>query len=146
MTARTEGWEGRLADYLSQREAMSFAWGKHDCCRFACAGLVAQGLADPMHGVRAYKTARGAVGAIRRLGGNLDAAATTLAREAGLREIAPAFAGRGCVVLADVETPDGEIEQALGLVGLTGTRAMFAGVDGLVWRRLADCVRAWGFD
>ena len=99
-----------------------------------------------MSGVRAYKTARGAVGAIGRLGGTLDAAATTLADKAGLREIAPAFAGRGCVVLADVETPEGPIEPALGLVGLDGTQAQFVGADGLVWRRLSDCHRAWGFD
>ncbi len=145
MTGRAEGWEGRLAAYLAAREVMPFKWGSHDCCRFACAGLVAQGLADPMRGVRPYSTARGAAGAIRRLGGTLDAAATTLAMKAGLREIAPAFAGRGCVVLADVETPDG-IEPALGLVGLDGTRAMFAGDAGLVWRLLSDCQRAWGFD
>ncbi len=140
---RSEGWEGRLAAYLETRKSMPFAWGSQDCCTFACAGLVAQGLPDPMAGVRPYRTARGAAGAIGRLGGTLDEAATTLA--AGLHEIAPAFAGRGCVVLADIET-DGDSEPALGLVGLDGTRAEFAGPDGLVWRRLSDCRRAWGFD
>ena len=142
---RINGWEGRLADYLEERRAMPFEWGAHDCCRFACAGLVAQGLPDPMAGVRAYKTPRGAAGAIKRLGGTLDDAATTLAANAGLHEVAPAFAGRGCVVLADIETPTGEIEPALGLVNLDGTQALFAGKGGLVWRRLADCRRAWGF-
>ena len=145
MTARAEGWEGRLAEYLTGRD-IPFAWGSQDCCRFACAGLAAQGVTDPMHGLRPYSTARGAAGAIRRLGGDLDAAATTLANKAGLREIAPAFAGRGCVVLAEVETPEGPVEPALGLVGLDGTRAMFAGHGGLVWRLLSDCRRAWGFD
>ena len=142
---RINGWEGRLADYLEERRAMPFEWGAHDCCRFACAGLVAQGLPDPMAGVRAYKTARGAAGAIKRLGGSLDDAATTLAANAGLHEVAPAFAGRGCVVLADIETPGGEIEPALGLVSLDGTQALFAG-DGLVWRQIKDCRRAWQFN
>ncbi len=146
MTARPEGWESRLAAYLGARSAMPFAWGSQDCCTFACAGLAAQGLPDPMRAVRPYKTARGAAGAISRLGGTLDAAATALAMKAGLREVATAFAGRGCVVLAEIETPEGQIEPALGLVGLDGTRAMFAGPDGLVWRLLADCRRAWGFD
>ncbi len=143
---RTNGWEGRLSDYLDERRSMPFTWGSHDCCRFACCGLVVQGLPDPMAGVRAYKTARGAAGAITRLGGTLDDAATTLAKMAGLHEVAPAFAGRGCVVLADIETPTGEIEPALGLVNLDGTQALFAGEDGLVWRRIKDCRRAWQFN
>ncbi len=143
---RAEGWEGRLANYLEERREMPFDWGTHDCCRFACAGLVAQGLPDPMAGVRPYRTPRGAAGAIKRLGGTLDAAATTLADRTGLHEVAPAFAGRGCVVLADIETPTGDIEPALGLVNMDGTQALFAGEGGLIWRRLADCRRAWGFD
>ena len=142
---RINGWEGRLADYLEERRAMPFEWGAHDCCRFACAGLVAQGLPDPMAGVRAYKTARGAAAAIKRLGGTLDDAATTLAAKAGLHEVAPAFAGRGCVVRADIETPTGNTEPALGLINMDGTKALFAG-DGLVWRRIKDCRRAWQFN
>ena len=125
---------------------MSFAWGKHDCCYFACTGLVVQGLQNPMIGVSAYRTARGAVKAIKNLGGSLDTAATALALKVGLHEVKPAFAGRGCVVLTEVETPEGLIEPALGLVGLNGTIAQFAGGTGLVWRPLADCRRAWGFD
>lgn len=143
---RTNGWEGRLADYLDQRRLMPFAWGSHDCCSFAFAGLASQGLANPMEKIRPYKTARGAAAAIKRLGGSMDAVASTLAERAGLREIAPPFAGRGCLVLADVETPGGEIEPALGLVDLGGTEASFVGSDGLVWRPLRDCRRAWGFN
>lgn len=143
---RTKGWEGRLAVYLEAGRTMPFIWGKNDCCYFACNGLVAQGLANPMDDVKAYKTAGGATRAIKRLGGSLHLAATTLAHKAGLREIKPAFAGRGCVVLADVETPEGFIEPALGLVGLDGTLASFAGDTGLVWRQLTDCYRAWGFN
>jgi len=146
MTSRLIGWEGKLSVYLEARRVMPFVWGKHDCCRFACNGLVVQGLPDPMADVRLYKTARGAVMAIKSLGSSLDEAATALARKAGLYEINPSFAGRGCVVLADVETPEGSIEPALGLVGLSGTLAEFAGGTGLVWRRLIDCQRAWGFN
>ena len=146
MSVRAEGWEGRLAAYLAERSSMPFAWGSHDCCRFACVGLDIQGVMDPMRGLRPYSTARGAAGAIRRLGGDLDTAATTLALKAGLHEVAPTFAGRGCVVLAEVETPEGPVEPALGIVDMDGTVARFAGPAGLVWRRLADCRRAWGFD
>lgn len=142
---RAQGWERALADYLLARRDSPFAWGSHDCCRFACDGIAAQGAPDPMQGVRAYKTAKGAARAIQRLGGNLDEAATTLAAKAGLYEIATPFAGRGCPVLADVETPWGTVEPALGLVGIDGTHAEFAGANGTVQRRLNECRRAWGF-
>ena len=41
---RPVGWEQRLDAYLAARREMAFAWGTHDCCRFACLGLAAQGL------------------------------------------------------------------------------------------------------
>ncbi len=143
--SRIEGWEHKLAAYF-EAQNVPFAWGSQDCCRFACGGLVAQGLADPMAGLRSYKTARGAAGMIARLGGTLDIAATKAATKAGLREIAPAFAGRGCPVLANVETPDGKMNLAFGVVDLTGLTALFAGTAGLVDRPLSECRRAWGFD
>lgn len=141
---RKTGWEKALASYLSEASERPFEWGAHDCCRFACAGLDAQGLADPMAAVRVYKTARGAAGAISRLGGTLDAAASRLAEAAGWPEIPPAFAGRGCPVLADAETPDGTIEPVLGLVDLDGRQAVFADFrKGLRRAPLATCRRAW---
>ena len=144
--SRIEGWEIRLTDYLAERQVMPFEWGSQDCCRFACAGLAAQGLADPMFGLRAYKTKRGAAGMIGRLGGTIDTAATTLAAKVGRREVVPVFAGRGCPVLAEVMTPWGDIEPGLGLVDIDGLKALFAGIDGLVAYPLSDCRRAWGFD
>lgn len=152
---RVNGWEHRLVAYIAERRETPFAWGSQDCCRFACGGLAVQGLPDPMKGVRAYKTARGAAGAIRRLGGTLDEAATRLGARARLNEVAPAFAQRGSVVLADiavgdlpvladVATAETEVLPALGLVGLDGV-ALFAGHDGLVSRPLSTCRRAWNF-
>lgn len=141
--SRPVGWEQRLAAYMAERREMAFQWGEQDCCRFACGGLVAQGLPDPMRGVRPYKTARGAAGAIKRLGGSLDEAATRLAAKISLNEMPPAFAQRGSPVLADIETPWETVEPALGLVDLDGGRAWFAGAEGLVWRPLRGCRRAW---
>lgn len=143
---RLTGWERRLEDYLAARWAVPFQWGAQDCCRFACGGVTAQTGVDPMQDVARYRSANGARLAMHRLGGTLDAAATVLGEKAGLREIPPAFAGRGCVVLADVDTGTGTVETALGLVGMAGTQAHFAGPDGLVWRPLRDCRRAWGYD
>lgn len=141
---RVIDWELRLAAYLAVSGMTRFEWGVHDCCRFACGGLVAQGLPDPMASVRAYSSERGAAAALRRLGGTLEAAAAVLSAEAGLVPVAPAFAGRGMVVLAEIESDGGAIAPALGLVGLDGRQALFAGDAGLVTRRLKDCRLAWG--
>ena len=139
-----------MVNFLATNEQTPFVWGSLDCCRFACLGLVAQGLPDPMPAkFRHYKTAAGAVGAIRRLGGEggLDAAATKLAEAVGLREVPVAFAGRGCPVLADLKTITGTIEPHLGLVALDGLVAVFKGAPlELVRVPLAACRRAWKVD
>lgn len=140
---RSQDWPERLARYVAERKRTAFAWGVHDCCRFTCLGLVAQGLADPMPArLRRYRTARGARLAILRLGADLDAAATVLAAGAGLDEIGVRFAGRGFPVLADVVCADGGIEPALGLC--MGRVATFVHpVSGLVDLPLPACRRAW---
>ncbi len=143
---RVEGWEILLINYLVEAQKLSFQWGCHDCCYFACNGIVVQGIENPMQGLRQYRTAFGAAGMIKRLGGSLNIAATKLAAKVGLHEIDPAFAGRGCPVLTEVETPWGSLELALGLVGINSSEAFFAGKIGLVSRPLSMCQRAWGFD
>lgn len=140
---RARDWDRRLDDWIAARRAMAFEWGVQDCCRFACGGLAAQGLPDPMAPVRAYTTARGAAAAIRRHGGTLEIAADRLVRAAGLVPVAPGFAQRGDLVLADVDTGDG-VEPALGLVGLAGTHAWLPGATGLLSLPLGACRMAWG--
>jgi len=142
---RVEGWETRLIIYLGERQNMPFRWGWHDCCTFACSGLEVQGIKNPMKGLRKYKTARGAASAIRRLGDSLDIVAPMLAAKVGLHEVYPAFAGRGCPVLANIETPESNVELALGLIGMDGSIALFAGIDRLISMPLTKCHKAWQF-
>ncbi len=143
---RVEGWEQFLTIYLNGRRDMLFQWGQNDCCTFACGGLAVQGIENPMSGLRSYKTAKGAIGMIKRFGGSLDIVAERLLERIGLHSVAPAFAGRGCMVLGSGETPNGNIELALGLVDVNGSSALFVGTKGLLSRPLTECHLAWQFD
>ena len=145
---RRDDWPERLAEYLDARRRAPFQWGHFDCCRFCCAGLAVQGLPDPMPAAaRRYKTERGALTMIRRLGGTLDEAGTRLAGRAGFKEIPVLMAGRGFPVLADMVLPDGTEAPALGLVSLDARFALFAHADGgLLQVPVTGCRRAWSLD
>ena len=144
---RKVGWEVALTEYLESRENTQFIWGHHDCCTFACGALEVQGLSNPMRDVEPYDTRDGAVRALVRLGGSLDAAANRLASAVGLTEVAVGFAGRGCVVIADILSESSQtIEPHLGVVGTNGRHALFPGGKGLVRVPLNSCRRAWRSD
>lgn len=95
---RLPDWEERLAAYIEPRRRTPFAWGSNDCCTFTLGAVGAMTGLDPMPEFRGhYKTARGAVRALRRIGaGDLVA---TLTQKLG-EPIEPALAQRGDVVMA----------------------------------------------
>jgi hypothetical protein len=141
---RVRNWDSALAAYFAARQNMPFQYGRNDCCAFANAGLQAQGCSDLMRGIRAYKSARGAMAAMARVGG-LEAAVQERLEKAGLRSCDVRFAGRGCPVLAEIETPEGRAVAA-GLVGLDGVSALFPGMQGLVRYPRPHWLHAWAFD
>lgn len=148
MTPRFDDWPERLHDYLLERENMPVNWGVHDCCTFACGAIFEQCGVDPMETARGrYKKARGAIGWLRRNGGDLPTAAVKLGIAAGLPEISPLMAGRGCIVLAPVPIVGGELSPALGIVGLDSRRALFVTDEttGYFEIPVVDCSMAWGF-
>lgn len=147
MIIRFDDWPEKLSAYLAERNGMALDWGVHDCCAFACGGVMAQCGVDPMAAARGkYYTQRGAAAWIKKNGGTFESVAQRLGAECGLTEIAPTMAGRGCVVLADVPTVGGVMAPALGLVGMDSRRAVFM-TDGLPYFELAprECRMAWSF-
>lgn len=132
---RLPDWPARYAAYLQARHAMPFQWGVHDCCQFSRGNIVALTGRDPAATwrLRPYKTARGALGQLRRLGG-IEA----LPAKAGLVEITLAYAGRGDLALGE-DPDDGEL--VLGVV--TGARTAFPTRIGLVFSPTLSCKRAW---
>jgi hypothetical protein len=132
---RHADWPRRLADFLASRYRTPFAWGTHDCCQTARAGVRAITGRDLGRGLglRRYRTALGAAKQLARLGG-IEA----IPARAGLEEIPITYAKRGDVVLGPVGTTR---ELALGIV--IGDKAAFAGTEGLDYLAVLECRRAW---
>lgn len=148
MIQRFDDWPEKLHYYLAERQSMPFVWGGHDCCSFASGAVAAQCGVDPMKSAYGrYKTARGAAGYISRNGGDLPAVAKRTMTDAGFLEVNPLMAGRGCIVMANVPSLDGDAP-AVGVVGLDSRKALFVLIDTGGWFELpiTECFLAWGFD
>lgn len=140
---RLADWVPRLADYLAEREAQAFAWGGHDCARFACGGIAAMTGRDPAPQLAGYGSRAEAEQALAAAGyADLDAAARALAARAGFPAVAPGHAQRGDLVL--IQAPQGLF---LGLIDLDGRHLAMAAKPGVArlapwrWRRFA--LAAW---
>jgi len=133
MNHRLQNWASLLDALIEQRRCMPFAWGTHDCCQFARVAVKAMTGSDPAAkwGLRRYKSARGAVNNLNRLGG-LEA----LPAKAGLQEIMLAYAGRGDVLVCDIE---GRPALAICL----GAVCVGPGATGLVFQKTSDAQSAW---
>ncbi|MDP1580655.1 MAG: hypothetical protein Q8M02_10270 [Candidatus Didemnitutus sp.] len=132
MSARLNDWPERLAALIKARRSMPFAWGSHDCCQFARAGITAITGQDPARGfgLRRYRTERAAAAILRRLGG-IEA----LLGRAGFVEIRIALAQRGDVMLLRCPSP------TLGLC--LGTEVAVPTADGLTFYPALQAARAW---
>jgi hypothetical protein len=124
-------WPQRLEAYIQSRMNTPFAWGAHDCCRFAAGAVLAMTDDDPMIGY-AYTDEHEALQLIVD-GGGLEALVT-----AALGPPLPvvAIARRGDVMMADLETGH--------TVGIClGQDSAFAAAAGLTRRPTLHCMRAW---
>jgi hypothetical protein len=141
---RYEDWHARLGEHIKAALKRPFSWGAHDCCTFACDGILAMTGVDPMADLRGkYGTAIGAARALKAFaGGGLDEAAQAITGRLYMEEIGPLLAQRGDCVLADVDTGAFRAP-ALGLVSLSARAALFAGPSGLTEIPLRNCRRAW---
>jgi len=98
---RVPDWPSVLARHILDATDRDFAWGHHDCCTFACDGVLALTGRDPMFPARGlYRDEKRAAVILRAIGGGgLPEAADVLmgAFEAPL--VHPVFAQRGDLVL-----------------------------------------------
>ncbi len=156
-----------MAAAFEAADGRPFSWGSHDCCLWACDCVAAmtgvdpaawfRGACDPTGSTLGYSSRAGARRALGRFiaaenleagrgfAGALEAVAVHLAARHGMTRLAAvALAGRGDLVF--VEAIEGEAEPpgpALGIVDLSGTRALFAGEKGLASLPLARAEIAW---
>lgn len=111
---RLVGWEKRLVTLLAQEQAMSFAWGEHDCATLALAAVRAVTGVDLAEGVPPWFSGASALRSLRH------AQAPTAAEffAARLAEIPIVEARRGDLVL-----PAGDLDPLMCPAVLMGPHA-----------------------
>ena len=128
---RLANWPELLYAYIEAARTAPFEYGKHDCCMFAAGAVEAMTGMNPMSQLR-YAGRLGAERLIRKAG-SLDA---LVYRTLGEPLESPALAGRGDVVIADLENGP--------TVGIcVGADLVFAGNPGIVFRPRSVARVAW---
>lgn len=126
-----------LNTFFEKRKSISFAWGKSDCCMFACDGVLALTGIDVAKDFRdKYDTATGAKKVLGKDG--LNKIITGLMKNLNVEEINKNFVRRGDLVLID--TPRGD---ALALIDMRG-EVTGQGEFKLVTYKLDCVIKAWG--
>lgn len=139
MTKKTQGWEIRLNDYFETMRSVPFTRGKHDCALFAghCIEVMTEtNLTDEFKETE-YHTKKQAFEMLKTLGYyDLSEIAN---KKLGEPYPFPAYAKRGDCVLIQHEE-----QQALGIVDLSGRKAITIGAEGFVFYPMKNWVKAWG--
>ena len=68
MVSRRADWRERLAALIVERRFLPTIWGQRDCCLFAADAVQAMTDVDFAESLRGYRSAKGAVRALRRAG------------------------------------------------------------------------------
>lgn len=133
---RVEDWRRRLGAYVNEVRTTPYAFGRQDCWLFvagAVAAMTGTDHAKPHRG--RYKTARGALGVVKRAG------ASNMADFAGLfleEHEAPVFAQIGDVMAIPTDDAFGF---SLGV--LNGERVLVVSPNGIDTRDRAEATRAF---
>lgn len=126
---RPHDWQTRLAEVVEAARAEPFAWGTHDCARFAARCVQAvSGRTPPLP---LWTCERSAARALRAGGGLAALAGRVLGPE-----VAPALAQAGDVVLFDEAGRE-------ALAVCDGVRFLAPGNEGLVQVRPEAVRRCW---
>lgn len=138
---RLPKWDTRLLHaYILARASMAFQYGPNDCCSFACSGIAAFTGTNIAEGFGSYKTANGALKAIKTVtgGSTVEDAAVWCATKYEMTEYKSAlFAQRGDLVLAK------DVDLLMCLVSLNGRELLAPGEQGLKRLPLTAGLRAW---
>lgn len=127
---RFQNWPERLAEFVESRRTAPFEHGTHDCCAFAGAAAEAITGTNPATPFP-YRNELGAQRLILEHGG-LDRLLTAALGE----PVAPAMAGRGDIVLAELENgPTAGV--------CLGRECVFPSAVGIVFRPRAVIGMAW---
>lgn len=135
MSERLENWRNRLAAFVASVRSVPYEHGVSDSWLFAMGAVEAMTGVDHAERHRGrYKTARGALGVMRRAGAANMAEAVALY----LEEIEPVTAQIGDVMAIPIDGPFGH---ALGI--LNGERVLVVTPNGIDSRDRAEATRAF---
>ncbi len=141
MLTRRADWATRLHNFLSERGADRFAYGRVDCCLWVADAVLGMTGIDPAAPLRGrYRSLREARVLMREYAGRPSVAAVVAAitAEHKMPEIPPLTAQRGDVVLVSRSR-----DYSLGLLDLNGRDILSVGRDGLLRLSLSRAARAW---
>lgn len=131
---RLPDWQLRLEAFLAQRRAQPFAWGINDCCTFAADAVQAITGQDPAPaGLRAHRTEKQALRALRRHGGVVGIATDAMGP--------PAPVSLACV--GDVVVVPAGVGDRHCLAIVNGTVALMPSSRGLFAVGLDRALGAW---
>lgn len=137
---KTEGWESRLAKYFDEMRDKPFKRGSHDCALFAgnCVDIMTE--TDTTSEFRQpYKTLKEALKMLKEMGyEDLSAIAN---KKLGEPLSNPAYAQRGDCVLIQIDD-----QQALGIVDLSGRKAITIGKEGFIYFGMENWVKVWALN
>ena len=142
-TRRVENWHASLGQTIQQGLQRPFEWGRFDCCLFAllCNDAVTGGsIYERFAGT--YDSEYGAARVLQPYGG-IVGIADAVYSEFGWPQVLPLMAQRGDTVSMKVPDGTGQQRRALGVVGLSGRDAFFAGPQGVVAMPLRSSDHAW---
>lgn len=131
-----ENWPDQLDIFNECQRTTPFEWGKNDCCLFAANWVALATGHDPAATYRgSYRSALGAARHLRKAGGIIAVADAQLTPFAVTR-CQPAFAGRGSVVVA-------EVDKRLALGVSYGDKGLFISPEGTVWLPTSQFITGW---
>jgi hypothetical protein len=140
---RFNDWEARLVEAVQSKDNEPFSFGSFDCCAAAAYVVKEVHGIDLMKGLRGYRSAAGAARTIKKNGGTLYEVVCRQCEKVGWLEKPRAFAMRGDLVVADIQSGDG-INEACGVV--VGCTAVFPSDIGWTHYPITKCKAVFGYE
>lgn len=137
VSKKKQGWEKKLSDFIEAAKGVPFKRGSHDCAWFAGKAIDLMTDQDTTSEfIGDYKSKKAAYEFLKQIGYDGLAAVATAKLGEPLQNIN--YAGRGDCVLINYES-----QEALGIIDLSGRRAVSVTNQGLHFFDLKSCVQAW---
>lgn len=133
---RCNNWPGKLALFIEEKRHQPFDWATNNCCFFACDWLAMLTGIDPAASFRGQVDNALSAQRIMARAGGVECVAEEASSRWRWAETTVKLARRGDVVVFDTENGP-----ALGVC--LGALAAFAGPNGVEFKPMAACRRAW---